>query len=106
MVHIVQNIKMGVSFCNIVSILHCRNELELRQRQAKEEKRKLRSRLKKFEVDFQTTTGRPPQKEEKYYSAEMELEYQKYKRLRATLRLLEVLITKRNFPQLNNKRED
>lgn len=86
-----------------------RSELESRQSLAKDEKRRLRSVLRKFEADFQSATGRPPLKDEKYSSAEMENIYQKYKRCRATVRLLDVLITKRKYPQLlvdMNKIED
>ncbi|CAG7724270.1 unnamed protein product [Allacma fusca] len=75
-------------------------ELESRQRLARDEKRRLRTILRKFESDFQNVTGRPPQKDEKYSSAEMETTYQKYKRCRATVRLLDVLISKRKYPQL------
>jgi hypothetical protein len=67
---------------------------------ATDEKRKLRSSLRVFESDFQRLTGRLPLKEEKYSNAEMESIYQKYKHTRATLRLLDVLITKRKYPIL------
>ena len=85
------------------------SELESKQISAKDEKRRLRTLLRKFEAEFQNATGRPPQKDEKYSSVEMESIYQKYKRCRATVRLLDVLITKRKYPQLLvdiNKIED
>jgi hypothetical protein len=83
-------------------------ELESRHKLAREEKRRLRTILRKFESDFQSATGRPPQKDEKYSSTEMETTYQNYKRCRATVRLLDVLISKRKYPQLVdiNKSED
>jgi hypothetical protein len=82
--------------------LNCRDDLEKRLRQAKEEKRKFRSTLRRFETEFQEVTGRPPLKEEKkeIASGEMEGVYGKYKRVRATIRLLEVLINKKKFPHL------
>ena len=67
---------------------------------ATDDKRKLRSSLRTFESEFQKTTGRLPQKEDKYSTPEMESVYQKYKHIRATLRLLDVLITKRKYPCL------
>ncbi len=77
-----------------------RGELEARLKQAKDEKRRMRAAIRKFENDFQNVTGRPPQKDEKYSSTEMELAYQKYKRTKATARLLDVLISKRKVPSL------
>lgn len=74
--------------------------MEASLRMAKEEKRRLRVLLRKFETDFQAATGRPPQKEEKYSNVETEAAYQKYKRCRATIRLLDVLIAKQKYPQL------
>ncbi|CAL8106512.1 unnamed protein product [Orchesella dallaii] len=76
------------------------SELEGRQKQAKDEKRRMRAAIRKFEADFQNMAGRPPQKDEKYSSSEMELAYQKYKRIKGTVRLLEVLINKRKCPNL------
>lgn len=78
-------------------------------RQAKDEKRRMRAAIRKFEAEFQNVAGRPPQKDEKYSSTEMELAYQKYKRIKATVRLLDVLISKRRVPTLiqdYNKNED
>lgn len=60
----------------------------------------MRGAIRKFEAEFQNVAGRPPQKEEKYSSTEMELAYQKYKRVKATVRLLEVLISKKKVPAL------
>ncbi|ODM91332.1 Protein FAM13B [Orchesella cincta] len=75
-------------------------ELESRQKQVKDEKRRMRAAIRKFEADFQNMAGRPPQKDEKYSSSEMELAYQKYKRIKGTVRLLEVLINKKKCPNL------
>lgn len=69
--------------------------LENRRRQEKDEQRKIKHKLKQFESDFQSSTGRPPQKDEKYSSPEMESAYLRYKRTRSTLRLLDVLIAKK-----------
>jgi len=84
-------------------------ELETNLRQAKDEKRRMRTVIRKFETDFQNVTGRPPQKDEKYSTTEMELAYQKYKRIKATVRLLDVLLNKRRVPALIsdlNKNDD
>ncbi|XP_035703421.1 protein FAM13A isoform X2 [Folsomia candida] len=69
--------------------------LTARLTELREEKRALRSTLRRFESDFTMTTGRKPQKEEKYSSSSsMETCYQRYKKIKKTIRLLEVLVNK------------
>lgn len=90
-------------YCNVIKffIIDCyfyRPELESKHKLASDEKRRLRTILRKFEVEFQNSTGRAPQKEDKYSSSEVEVLYQKYKHFRANTKLLEVLIAKKKYP--------
>jgi hypothetical protein len=69
-----------------------RTELIARQSEAKELKHKLRRELRDFEDEFQHTTGRRLQKEDR---EPKQKEYAVYKQAKARLRLLEALLTKR-----------
>ncbi|XP_064422879.1 protein FAM13B isoform X6 [Latimeria chalumnae] len=60
---------------------------------AKAEKKKLRKTLKDFEEEFYQQNGRNVQKEDRTPMVE---EYREYKRVKAKLRLLEVLISKQD----------
>ncbi|XP_056456062.1 protein FAM13B isoform X1 [Gadus chalcogrammus] len=60
---------------------------------ARSEKKRLRSTIKEFEEDFYQHHGRRVQKEER---AALLDEYREYKRIKAKLRLLEVLISKQD----------
>lgn len=68
-----------------------REELLKQQKMCLEEKRELRRLLQAFEVDFQSKTGRKLQKDDKF---PMENVYVSYKKVKAKLRLLEVLLNK------------
>ncbi|XP_044219555.1 protein FAM13B isoform X4 [Thunnus albacares] len=60
---------------------------------AKAEKKKLRKTIREFEEDFYQHNGRNVQKEDRVPMLE---EYREYKRIKAKLRLLEVLISKQD----------
>ncbi|XP_038628563.1 protein FAM13B isoform X5 [Tachyglossus aculeatus] len=60
---------------------------------AKAEKKKLRKMLREFEEAFYQQNGRTAQKEDR---APMQEEYREYKKIKAKLRLLEVLISKQD----------
>uniref|UniRef100_A0A3Q3VSF0 FAM13A-like domain-containing protein n=1 Tax=Mola mola TaxID=94237 RepID=A0A3Q3VSF0_MOLML len=60
---------------------------------ARAEKKKLRKTIREFEEDFYQRTGRNVQKEDRVPMLE---EYREYKRIKAKLRLLEVLISKQD----------
>ncbi|XP_040904330.1 protein FAM13B isoform X2 [Toxotes jaculatrix] len=60
---------------------------------ARAEKKKLRKTIKEFEEDFYQHNGRNVQKEDRVPMLE---EYREYKRIKAKLRLLEVLISKQD----------
>jgi hypothetical protein len=69
-----------------------RTELIARQSEAKELKHRLRRELRDFEDEFQHTTGRRLQKEDR---EPKQKEYAVYKQAKARLRLLEALLAKR-----------
>ncbi|XP_041722763.2 protein FAM13A isoform X1 [Coregonus clupeaformis] len=73
-----------------------RSELLEQLRVTRAEKKRLRSVLRDFEDHFYTQTGRAAQKEDRGPMAE---EYCEYKNLKAKLRLLEVLLSKRDTPK-------
>ncbi|XP_029525110.1 protein FAM13C-like isoform X2 [Oncorhynchus nerka] len=73
-----------------------RSELLEQLRVTRAEKKRLRSALRAFEAHFYTQTGRAAQKEDHGPMAE---EYCEYKNLKAKLRLLEVLLSKRDTPK-------
>uniref|UniRef100_UPI0037E70383 protein FAM13B isoform X1 n=1 Tax=Semicossyphus pulcher TaxID=241346 RepID=UPI0037E70383 len=60
---------------------------------ARAEKKKLRKTIREFEEDFYQRNGRNVQKEDRVPKLE---EYREYKRIKAKLRLLEVLISKQD----------
>lgn len=60
---------------------------------ARAEKRKLRKTLREFEEEFYQQNGRNVQKEDRVPMLE---EYREYKKIKAKLRLLEVLISKQD----------
>ncbi|XP_075888738.1 protein FAM13A isoform X2 [Nelusetta ayraudi] len=68
-------------------------ELVVQLQEAREEKKRLRKNLKEFEDKFLRQNGRNVQKEDRSPLAE---EYSEYKHVKAKLRLLEVLISKRD----------
>ncbi|KAJ8336197.1 hypothetical protein SKAU_G00395400 [Synaphobranchus kaupii] len=68
-------------------------ELVEQLQEAREEKKKIRKNLREFEDQFFRENGRNVQKEDRSPLAE---EYNEYKHLKAKLRLLEVLISKRD----------
>jgi len=67
-------------------------ELLKQQKLARKEKKAVGKTLKDFEDEFYAETGRKVQKEDR---GPLESEYRDYKQLKARLRLLEVLITKK-----------
>ncbi|XP_020337516.2 protein FAM13A isoform X2 [Oncorhynchus kisutch] len=73
-----------------------RSELLEQLRVTRAEKKRLRSALRVFEDHFYTQTGRAAQKEDHGPMAE---EYCEYKNLKAKLRLLDVLLSKRDTPK-------
>ncbi|NXY85324.1 FA13C protein, partial [Alcedo cyanopectus] len=62
-------------------------------RETRADKKRLRKALREFEEQFYKQTGRSPQKEDRVPMAE---EYSEYKHTKAKIRLLEVLISKRD----------
>ncbi|XP_017786478.1 PREDICTED: protein FAM13A isoform X2 [Nicrophorus vespilloides] len=66
-------------------------ELTMQQRMTNEEKKQLRRSLKEFEANFESTTGRKLQKEDR---SPMETVYISYKKAKAKLRLLDALVGK------------
>ncbi|XP_059477326.1 protein FAM13A [Neocloeon triangulifer] len=73
-------------------------ELIARQAEAKELKHKLRRELRDFEDEFQKSTGRRLQKEDR---EPKQREYAVYKQAKARLRLLDALLTKRGGTHFN-----
>ncbi|XP_040183429.1 protein FAM13A isoform X2 [Rana temporaria] len=71
-------------------------ELIEQLQEAREEKKKIRKKLRDFEDNFFRQNGRIVQKEERTPMAE---EYSEYKHMKAKIRLLEVLISKRGSSQ-------
>ncbi|XP_041050078.1 protein FAM13B-like isoform X1 [Carcharodon carcharias] len=78
-----------------VSSIHAASMPELLEQlwKAKDERKKLRKTLREFEEKFYQKNGRNVQKEDR---APMIEEYREYKRLKARVRLLEVLISKQD----------
>ncbi|XP_049422668.1 protein FAM13A isoform X1 [Epinephelus fuscoguttatus] len=68
-------------------------ELVEQLQEAREEKKRLRKALKEFEDQFFRQNGRNVQKEDR---SPLAVEYNEYKHIKAKLRLLEVLISKRD----------
>ncbi|XP_034087279.1 protein FAM13A isoform X4 [Gymnodraco acuticeps] len=67
-------------------------ELVVQLQESREEKKRLRKDLKEFEDQFFRQNGRVAQKEDR---SPLAVEYNEYKHVKAKLRLLEVLISKR-----------
>ncbi|XP_073457029.1 protein FAM13A isoform X2 [Aquarana catesbeiana] len=78
--------------------LHAASVTELIEQlqEAREEKKRIRKKLRDFEDNFFRQNGRNVQKEDRTPMAE---EYSEYKHMKAKLRLLEVLISKRGSSQ-------
>ncbi|CAN2388976.1 GTPase-activator protein for Rho-like GTPases [Pristimantis euphronides] len=72
------------------------SELLEQLQEAREEKKRIRKKLRDFEDNFFRQNGRNVQKEDRNPMAE---EYSEYKHMKAKLRLLEVLISKRGTSQ-------
>lgn len=78
-----------------LSNLHAATMQELVEQlqEAREEKKRIRKNLREFEDQFFRQNGRNVQKEDR---SPLAVEYNEYKHLKAKLRLLEVLISKRD----------
>ncbi|XP_029949146.1 protein FAM13A isoform X2 [Salarias fasciatus] len=78
-----------------LSNLHSATTQELVEQlqEAREEKKRIRKNLKEFEDQFLRQNGRNVQKEDR---SPLAVEYNEYKHIKAKLRLLEVLISKRD----------
>ncbi|KAF6718724.1 Protein FAM13A [Oryzias melastigma] len=78
-----------------LSNLHSATTQELVEQlqEAREEKKRIRKNLKEFEDQFFRQNGRTAQKEDR---SPLAVEYHEYKHIKAKLRLLEVLISKRD----------
>ncbi|KAM9792804.1 protein FAM13A [Neosynchiropus ocellatus] len=78
-----------------LSNLHSADMQELVEQlqEAREEKKRIRKNLKEFEDEFFRQNGRNAQKEDR---SPLAVEYSEYKHVKAKLRLLEVLISKRD----------
>ncbi|KAM8878865.1 LOW QUALITY PROTEIN: protein FAM13A [Spinachia spinachia] len=72
-------------------------ELQEQLQETREEKKRLRKNLKEFEEQFFRQNGRNVQKEDR---SPLAVEYNEYKHVKAKLRLLEVLISKRESTKL------
>uniref|UniRef100_A0A8C6X8L2 Family with sequence similarity 13 member A n=1 Tax=Naja naja TaxID=35670 RepID=A0A8C6X8L2_NAJNA len=81
---------MGVSNLHAASM----RELVEQLQEVREDKKKIRKKLRDFEDNFFRQNGRNVQKEDRVPMAE---EYNEYKQVKAKLRLLEVLISKRDL---------
>ncbi|KAM4807525.1 protein FAM13A-like [Rhinophrynus dorsalis] len=81
-----------------LSNIHSASVPELLQQlqDAREEKKRIRKKLRDFEDNFFRQNGRNVQKEDRTPMAE---DYSEYKQMKAKLRLLEVLISKRGISQ-------
>ncbi|XP_070804533.1 protein FAM13A [Pituophis catenifer annectens] len=79
-----------------LSNLHAASTRELVEQlqEAREDKKRIRKKLRDFEDNFFRQNGRNVQKEDRVPMAE---EYNEYKQVKAKLRLLEVLISKRDL---------
>ncbi|XP_037327018.2 protein FAM13A isoform X2 [Pungitius pungitius] len=82
-----------------LSNLHAATAQELVEQlqETREEKKRLRKNLKEFEEQFFRQNGRNVQKEDR---SPLAVEYNEYKHVKAKLRLLEVLISKRESTKL------
>ncbi|XP_069640837.1 protein FAM13A isoform X4 [Haliaeetus albicilla] len=83
------NQDMGLSNLHEASIPELLEQLQ----EVREEKKRIRKKLRDFEDNFFRQNGRNVQKEDRTPMAE---EYNEYKQIKAKLRLLEVLISKRD----------
>ncbi|XP_061888598.1 protein FAM13A isoform X3 [Entelurus aequoreus] len=72
-------------------------ELVKQLQEAREEKKRIRKTLKEFEEQFFRQNGRTVQKEDR---SPLAVDYNEYKHIKAKLRLLEVLISKRDATKL------
>ncbi|XP_016153367.1 PREDICTED: protein FAM13A [Ficedula albicollis] len=81
---------MGLSNLHEASIPELLEQLQ----EVREEKKRIRKKLRDFEDNFFRQNGRNVQKEDRTPMAE---EYNEYKQVKAKLRLLEVLISKRDI---------
>uniref|UniRef100_A0A8C5NP70 Family with sequence similarity 13 member A n=1 Tax=Junco hyemalis TaxID=40217 RepID=A0A8C5NP70_JUNHY len=81
---------MGLSNLHEASIPELVEQLQ----EVREEKKRIRKKLRDFEENFFRQNGRNVQKEDRTPMAE---EYNEYKQVKAKLRLLEVLISKRDI---------
>nr|XP_009672806.1 PREDICTED: protein FAM13A [Struthio camelus australis] len=84
------NQDMGLSNLHEASIPELLEQLQ----EVREEKKRIRKKLREFEDNFFRQNGRNVQKEDRAPMAE---EYNEYKQVKAKLRLLEVLISKRDI---------
>ncbi|XP_071598966.1 protein FAM13A isoform X11 [Heliangelus exortis] len=84
------NQDMGLSNLHEASIPELLEQLQ----EVREEKKQIRKKLRDFEDNFFRQNGRNVQKEDRTPMAE---EYNEYKQIKAKLRLLEVLISKRDI---------
>ncbi|KAJ6655403.1 hypothetical protein lerEdw1_005400 [Lerista edwardsae] len=84
---------MGLSNLHAASV-YVRPELVEQLQEVREEKKRIRKKLRDFEDNFFRQNGRNVQKEDRAPMAE---EYNEYKQVKAKLRLLEVLISKRDI---------
>ncbi|XP_025945934.1 protein FAM13A isoform X9 [Apteryx rowi] len=84
------NQDMGLSNLHEASIPELLEQLQ----DVREEKKRIRKKLREFEDNFFRQNGRNVQKEDRTPMAE---EYNEYKQVKAKLRLLEVLISKRDI---------
>ncbi|XP_075005660.1 protein FAM13A isoform X6 [Calonectris borealis] len=84
------NQDMGLSNLHEASIPELLEQLQ----EVREEKKRIRKKLRDFEDNFFRQNGRNVQKEDRTPMAE---EYNEYKQIKAKLRLLEVLISKRDI---------
>uniref|UniRef100_A0A8D2Q2X0 Family with sequence similarity 13 member A n=1 Tax=Varanus komodoensis TaxID=61221 RepID=A0A8D2Q2X0_VARKO len=81
---------MGISNLHAASMPELVEQLQ----EVREEKKRIRKKLRDFEDNFFRQNGRNVQKEDRAPMAE---EYSEYKKVKAKLRLLEVLISKRDI---------
>uniref|UniRef100_A0AAV2LFI9 Rho-GAP domain-containing protein n=1 Tax=Knipowitschia caucasica TaxID=637954 RepID=A0AAV2LFI9_KNICA len=84
---------MGLSNLHAATI----EELVEQLQETREEKKRLRKNLKEFEDQFFRQNGRNVQKEDR---SPLAVEYSEYKHVKAKLRLLEVLISKRDSSKI------
>ncbi|KAG2455423.1 FA13B protein, partial [Polypterus senegalus] len=93
--HILQPIIEGETahFCDEIKEMFSRPDLLEQLWKAKADKKKLRKIIREFEDNFYQQNGRNVQKEDRIPMME---EYKEYKRIKAKLRLLEVLISKQD----------